>query len=403
MRIVDLLEIVQVDEGHRQRPAMAAGAQEFLFKHGFELAAVEHAGQGIAMGLVGQALGTGLEFIGATAGLVGILQFAQVAQGCELLGVVDQLAHAGRRIQAVLEQAGDVRQRIADPGQDLVEAGTVQLQPVVDLLQGALAGGIGVFIQPDVGNGARQLYAGLEWILGGTFVFAVADAVDQVTRQAPLLGYPCTDVGVAAAEFLALARDQVGVVARFAQQRQVAFGFGLGQAQHAHVLQQPSQHQLLQPAQAARLAELAGGQRAEDAALPGALAQVVVGAAFAGQALGDGEAQGEADRSVQPEHGQRLAEVLDPAPAGVQRRIGDAQHAGTQRHVDGDDVRSGCDVRFRVLGQFDDAQGNTGRRGEVAAKRQCSCQLGRHVGSFNSIRTRIPRNASQSATFVPVM
>ncbi|KAG1460976.1 hypothetical protein G6F57_014230 [Rhizopus arrhizus] len=128
---------------------------------------------------------------------------------------------------------------------------------------------------------------------------------------------------------------------------------------------------------------------------------VVALATAAGQALGDGEAEGQADRGVQAEHGQRLAEVLDPAPAGVQGGIGDAQHASAQRHVDGDDVGGGGDVRFRVLGQFDDAQGNTGWRRQVAAERQGSCQLGRHVGSFNSIGTRIPRNASQSAIFVP--
>ena len=229
----------------------------------------------------------------------------------------------------------------------------------------------------------------------------MADALHQVARQAPLLGHPGADLGVAAAQFVALARDQVDVVACFAQQRQVALRFGLGQAQYAQVLQQAGQHQFFQPAQAAGLAQLAGSQRAEDAALPGALAQVVVGAGAAGQPLGDGEAEGQADRGIQAEHGQCLAEVLDPAAAGVQRRIGDAQHASAQRHVDGDDVGGGGDIRFRVLCQFDDAQGNTGWRGQVAAERQGSCQLGRHVGSFNSIGTRIPRNASQSAIFVP--
>ncbi|KAG1270230.1 hypothetical protein G6F65_013271 [Rhizopus arrhizus] len=79
MRVVDLLEIVQVDERHRQRPALAAGTQELLLKHRFQLAAVEHAGQRVAMGLVGQALGPGFEFVGAAARLVGILQFAQAS------------------------------------------------------------------------------------------------------------------------------------------------------------------------------------------------------------------------------------------------------------------------------------------------------------------------------------
>ena len=104
---------------------------------------------------------------------------------------------------------------------------------------------------------------------------------------------------MAAAQFLALACDQIGIVTGFAQQWQVALRFGLGQAQHAQVLQQPGQHQFLQPAQAARLAQLAGGQGAENAALPRALAQVVVGTAATGQALGDGEAEGEADRGIQ--------------------------------------------------------------------------------------------------------
>ncbi len=48
------------------------------------------------MGLVGQPLGPRFEFVGATACLVGILQFAQVAQGGQLLRVVDQLAHPQR-------------------------------------------------------------------------------------------------------------------------------------------------------------------------------------------------------------------------------------------------------------------------------------------------------------------
>ncbi len=165
-----------------------------------------------------------------------------------------------------------------------------------------------------------------------------------------MLGHPGADIGVAAAERVALAGNQVRVVTGFAQQRQVALRFGLGQAQHAQVLQQPGQHQFLQAAQATGLAQLAGGQCAENAALPRALAQVVVGTGAAGQALGDGEAQGKADRGIQAEHGQCLAEVLDAATTGVQRRIGDAQHASAQRHVDGDDVGGGGDVRFRVLG-----------------------------------------------------
>ncbi|MCY1435434.1 hypothetical protein D9M71_515300 [compost metagenome] len=183
-----------------------------------------------------------------------------------------------------------------------------------------------------------------------------------------------------AVQVLTFEGDQGLVVAGLAQQRQVALGLALGQHKHADVLQQAGQHQFFGLAQAAGLAEPAGRQRAEDAAPPGALAHVLA-LAGGGQVLGDGEAQGEADGGVEPQHGQCLAEVLDPAAAGIQRRIGNAQHARAQRHVDGDDVGGRGDVGFRVLRQFDDAQGNTGRRGQVAAERQGGCQLGRHGGN----------------------
>ncbi len=89
------------------------------------------------MGLVGQALGPRLEFVGAAARLVGILQLAQVAQGGQFLRVVDQLTDPRGRVQPGLEQAGDVRQGLADAGQDLVETGAVEFQPVMYLVQGA--------------------------------------------------------------------------------------------------------------------------------------------------------------------------------------------------------------------------------------------------------------------------
>ncbi|MNV23670.1 hypothetical protein D3C71_1146970 [compost metagenome] len=382
MGVVDLLEVIQVDEGHRQRPAVAGGAQELLLQHRFELAAVEHAGEGVAVGLLGQAVGARLEFVGALPGQGGILHFAQVAQGGQLLGVVDQLLHARGREQGGLEQGADVGQGFADAGQHLVELRAVQVQDGVDLLQGMFARGIGVGAEPDVGDRPGQGHAGLETVFGGRRRFAAGDAVHEVAGQVPLLGHPGAHLGVVGLQVFALQGHQGVVVAGLAQQRQVDVRLRLGQHEDAQVLQQAGQHQFFGLAQAAGLAQQAGGQRTEDAASPGALAQVLA-LSRRGQALGDGEAQGEADGGVEAEHGQRLAEVLDAAAAGIQGRVGDAQHARAQRHVDGDDVGGGGDVRFRVLGQFDDAQGNTGWRGQVAAERQDGSQLGRHGGAID--------------------
>ena len=49
LAVVHGLEAIQVDEGHRPRPALAPGAQELLLQHRLQLAAVEHAGQGVAV------------------------------------------------------------------------------------------------------------------------------------------------------------------------------------------------------------------------------------------------------------------------------------------------------------------------------------------------------------------
>ena len=62
VHVVDALEIVQVDEGHRQRPAVAYRQVELVLQGGAELVAVVDTGQRIAAGLLGQvARGTELQ------------------------------------------------------------------------------------------------------------------------------------------------------------------------------------------------------------------------------------------------------------------------------------------------------------------------------------------------------
>jgi|GEM_PF-6356796 len=110
------------------------------------------------------------------------------------------------------------------------------------------------------------------------------------------------------------------------------------------------------------MAKLVGCQCAEDAAPPGACAQVVLGLIGARrQSLGHGEAQRQAEGGIEPEHGQCLAQVFYAAATGVQRRIGDAQHPRAEPHVQTNDLCGRCQVGFRVLRQFDHAQGNARR------------------------------------------
>jgi len=147
------------------------------------------------------------------------------------------------------------------------------------------------------------------------------------------------------------------------------------QGEHADVLQQAGQHQFLGLAHAGVLAQQAAGQRGDHAAAPDALLRGRMGA---GAAARQRKSQCQCQRGVQAEHGQRLRQVLDPPTAGVERGIGDAQHARAQGGVQADRIGGGRHHHFGILRQFDDAQRHARRAWQVAAIRQLGFEFGTH-------------------------
>lgn len=106
-----------------------------------------------------------------------------------------------------------------------------------------------------------------------------------------------------------------------------------------------------------------------------------VGDEGAAHAVHHRKAQCQAQGRVEAEHGQRLAEIVDAAATGVERRIGHPQHACAQCHVHADDLGRGGHVHVRILRKFDDAQRNPGRRGQVAAVVQGGLEIWLHESS----------------------
>lgn len=114
----------------------------------------------------------------------------------------------------------------------------------------------------------------------------------------------------------------------------------------------------------------------------------------AAHAVDHRKAQRQAQGRIEAEHGQCLAQVVDAAPAGVQRGIGHAQHACAQRHVHADDVGRGGHVDVGVLRQLDDAQRHARRRGQVAAVVQGGLEVWLHGSSPTVIASIQPRSLS---------
>ena len=170
---------------------------------------------------------------------------------------------------------------------------------------------------------------------------------------------PRAHLGVVGAERGPFQRQQRVVAVGLRPQRRILLRLGLEQGQRADVLEQAGQHQVFQALDAGVVAQQARGQRGQHAAPPDAL--LVAGVAAAAHSLGQREAQGQADGGVQSEQGQGLRQVVDPAPARVQRRIGHPQHPRGQRRVHADRLRRRIEVRPRVLRQFDDPQGHCRR------------------------------------------
>src|SRR5690606_9647626 len=254
VQVVDLLEIVQIDEGYRQRFFQLAGAVEFLLQHDMQLATAEYAGQGVQMGLFAQLAGHGREVGGALACQAGVLQFAQVAQRYQLGGMLEQIVQPCGRGEWKVEQGAEFRQHLVDLAQHRLEAWAVHSQCIVYALQSMGAGAVGVIAQPYLGNAAGQGDTALEQVGRLGRWLAVSDGVHQIAWQRPLVAQLCADIGMAAVKRAPLQGQQFVIAGGGGEQGAIAVGPGLQQRQNADVLQQSGKHQLLDAPYAAVLA-----------------------------------------------------------------------------------------------------------------------------------------------------
>ena len=304
--VVDLLEVVQVDEGDRQRPAMAGGGIEFLLQHLFQLAAVVHAGQRVAADFLGQAARAILVFIGFLARTRGFLDLPQVAYHQQFARLVQQGLDAGGRRGWHVEHRADFGQG----GHHLLgqrQVGRIVQAQARRRLHRGIA--MGVFAarcvgtgQPDVGDMAGYGHARIERGIGrGRFAFQ--DRLAQQRRQVPLPCQPAADRRVVAPQPFALGRQQLGVVGGAFDQPRVVLAQHFQQGQHADVLQQAGQHQFFRLAQAGMLTEQPRRQRRGHAAAPDALAGHRMAALAA---LRKGKAQREGQGGVEAKYGERL-------------------------------------------------------------------------------------------------
>ena len=88
--IVHLLEVVQVNEHHHQRPATFIGNRKFLGNTLIQIGPVEYAGQAVAARLLLKHLRLGLELLGRLLQFLGLLHGLEVLDNKRLLGTIQQ-------------------------------------------------------------------------------------------------------------------------------------------------------------------------------------------------------------------------------------------------------------------------------------------------------------------------